>query len=1003
MGNVWRTGAAALAGALILNLAPAAADEPLRVGVYQALGGAGMREALRAEPGMACDEIERLDAGTLFQYDVVALPALRGMTDRGWEDALEAYARCGGGLLLQHNAAGYRGWNRALFPDVFTDGGSSRQRAMTVTAEPGDPAAAGLPSRFQQDYQDHVILAPGPSGRVLVRDADGAAAVVAGEVEQGRIIGSGLLPGVFVERAEHVERAPGAAERALLVQSVRWLGAGRWTQLDEAERAARRRRVELAIELRNAALVAESHNPLATTIVGRGGADWFTDSMYNDQGFVHPPIEILPGRFFMFDGMVTAIAARNEQLRPYGETLAILQQLKWLGVTDIITHTGGPQCNLRYLSRMTNAVYGSRAKRYGGDYLEIIVKAAHETGMNVWGFWHSKQQGGSFPIADALGRPYAEFGDIKNPAYLQQARICLDELAERYNPYGNFKGVFLDELWHAFSADYMEGQTNAFAGFCREQFGEAPPAALDLSAMFAQGPDWCDPADVWWRRYVLFRNHFTVKYIREVTAYANSRGLQTMPQVGFGFRWFSGHGDTAGLLAAGNLPWTYENRNNSRYEQYPSDGIILASHSRTHSGIQQICHLRGKYGSQFALEQTWSVFSGQNPRVMEVFARQVRANREWYGAASLSSYALVVNHAGMDLSLSNAVAEYKIAANGVQAWLQQRYPVGQLMIQDHRYFGRYAALIGARHGLRCMSGEAFAALRRYLEGGGALLVLDDQISTARADLTAVADQFETLTGVGRAPADSVGAPCAGAIVWAAPLSNAPALSGSGLVVRAVGALGADTAVLARRDDGAPLVTLRRFGRGQVAAFHGDMTQWLAQPETRAAALDCAAAVLDNLAPSPIRLEGNAQIYNAVRKGNWVAVSLVGLDTDYATFSTNFPARGRLRVDLKALGLDFPQYKVLSLARDREVMPAGKHWDEFSRNYWTAGILAGNGVEVYIPRDSLADLELRCSIESERLRKYVLPMWNKSKQARSYEHEILAIAPVEEAAMVPVTR
>ncbi len=1002
MKNSWRAGTVVLACALFCNLAPAAADGPLRVGVYQALGGAGMLEALRAAPGISCEELDRLDAGTLFQYDVVALPALRGLADRSWEDALEAYVRCGGGLLLQHNAAGYRGWNRALFPELFTDGGSSRQREIKV-ADAGDPVTAGLSAQFTQDYQDHIILAPGAGGRVIMRDADGAAVVVAGAVEQGRVIGSGLLPGVFVERAKHVERAPSAGERALLVQAVNWLGAGRWTGLDEAERAARRRRVELAIELRNAALVAESNNPLATTIGGGSGADWFTDSMYNDHGFVHPPIEILPGRFFMFDGMVTAIAARNEKLRPYGETLAILQQLKWLGVTDIITHTGGPQCNLRYLSKMTNAVYGSRAKRYGGDYLEIIVKAAHETGMNVWGFWHSKQEGGSFPIADARGQPYAAYGDIKNPAYLQQAKVCLDELAERYNPYGNFKGVFLDELWHAFSADFMEGQTNAFAEFCRAQFGEAPPATLDLGARLAQGPDWCDPADVWWRRYVLFRNHFTVKYIREVTAYANSKGLQTMPQVGFGFRWFSGHGDTVGLLAAGNLPWTYENRNNSRYEQYPSDSIILASHSRTHSGIQQVCHLRGKYGSQFALEQTWSISSGQNPRVMEVFARQVRANREWYGAKSLSAYALVVNHVGMDLSVSNATAEYKTIANGVQAWLQQRYPVGQLMLQDHQYFDRYAALIGARYGLRFMSEEAFAALRRYLEGGGTLLVLDDQVSTARADLTGVVDQFETLTGVGRAPAGEAGAPYAGAIVWAAPLSNAPALSGSGLVCRAVGALDADTAVLAQRDDGVPLITCRRIGRGQVAVFHGDLTQWLAQPETRAAALDCAAAVLDHLAPSPIRLEGNAQIYNAVRQGNWVAVSLVGLGTDYATFSTNFPARGRLRVDLKALGLDFPQYKVVSLARDRELMPDGKHWDEFSRTYWTAGILDADGVEVYIPRDSLADLELRCNIENERLRKFVLPMWNKSKQARSYEHEILAIAPVEESAMVPVPK
>ena len=1001
MRNVLRTCIAVFVISSLCNLAPAA-DGPLRVGVYQYLGSVGILEALRAAPGVSCEELDRLDVGTLFQYDVIALPTIRGMVDRSWEDALEAYVRCGGGLLLQHNAAGYRGWHRALFPELFTDGGSSRQREITV-ADADDPAVAGVPAQFKQDYQDHVVLTPGHSGRVLAHDADGAAVTVAGEVEQGRVIGSGLLPGVFLERGKHVERLPSEGERTLLVQAVNWLGAGRLTGLDEAERAARRRRVELAIELRNAALVAESNNPLSATTGGGSSADWFTDSMYGDRGFVHPPIEILPGRFFMFDGLTTSIAARHNKLRPYGETLAILQQLKWLGVTDIITHSGGPQCNLRYLSRMTNAVYRSQTKRYDGDYLEIIVKAAHETGMNVWGFWHSRQKGGSFPIADAQGQPYAEYGDIKNPAFLQQAKYCLDELAERYNPYGNFKGVFLDELWHPFSADYMEGQTNAFAEFCHAQFGEVPPAELDLSARFAQGPDWCDPADVWWRRYVLFRNHFTVKYIREVTAYANSKGLQTMPQVGFGFRWFSGHGDIAGLLAAGNLPWTYENRNNSRYEQYPADSIILATHSRTHSGIQQVCHLRGKYGSQFALEQTWAIFSGQNPRVLEVLARQVRANREWYGATPLSPYALVVNHVGMDLSLSNAPVEYKTIANDVQAWLQQRYPVGQLMIQDHQYFDRYSALIGARHGLRFMSEEAFAALRRYLEGGGALLVLDDQISTARVDLTGEVDHFEALTGVSRGQSDEAGEPYAGAIVWAESLTNAPALSGSGLVCRAVSALDGDTTVLARRDDGAPLITSRRIGRGQVAVFHGDLTQWLAQPETRAAALDCAATVLGHLAPSPIRLEGNVQIYNAVRKGNWVAVSLVGLGTDYATFSTNFPARGRLRVDLKALGLDFPQYKIVSLARDRELMPDGKHWDEFAQNYWTADIIEADGVEVYIPRDSLADLELRCTIESERLRKHVLPMWNKSKQARSFEHEILAIAPVEEAAMVPVPR
>jgi hypothetical protein len=78
-----------------------------------------------------------------------------------------------------------------------------------------------------------------------------------------------------------------------------------------------------------------------------------------------------------------------------------------------------------------------------------------------------------------------------------------------------------------------------------------------------------------------------------------------MPQVGFGFPWFNGHGDTRGLLKAGNLPWSYELRNNSRYEQYPPWSVICANHSRLASGWQS--------GQEFRPPPDWDAgfeFSG---------------------------------------------------------------------------------------------------------------------------------------------------------------------------------------------------------------------------------------------------------------------------------------------------------------------------------------------------------------------------------------------------------
>jgi len=975
------------------------ADPPLVVGVFVSTGSEGTAAALRAAGGFDVRPVTGLTEPVLFRHDAVILGSVKGLSESRWRDAVELYVRCGGGLLLHHDATGHRGWPDSLFPQLFKGTGTRRSRAIRVVA-PEHPIMAGVPEQFEHAYLDHVILEARAGGAVLAEDENGTAVVVAGQVEGGRVVGNGMITGYAAPAgSKQREQAPEGGERTLLLNAVRWTGAARITRAPAAELAGRRDRVADKIALRHAAEMEGVDGRRVAAVDPK--RDWFCESMLNEQGFVHPPVAGMDGRFFFFEGITVSITNRMGKGREYGEILGIVKQLKWLGVTDIISHTGGPVTNLRYLSELPGISFSRHAKSYGFDYLHVLCKAAHEAGLNVWGFWHPNR-GGDYKIGDGKGAVYANYLDIKDPRVLERGRVCLDELAARYNTFGNFKGVFLDELWHPFVYDRMEGQAANFAEFCRARFGEAPPDDLDMSALLAKGREWHDPADVWWRRYVLFRNTFAVDYIRAVTEYANSKGLQVMPQIGFGFSWFQGHGDTYNLARAGNIMWSYEHRNNSRYEHYPQDRVICGTHTRSPGGYQCVALIRGCWGSQFAMEQTWlPIGYGKNPRSLEVLARTLRANREWYGARTLSRFAVLTNRLGLDLSHGGAAARaFRDNEEAVQLALSSVFHVPMLMVQDAEFFSRYKVLIAPRHSLSFLSPATYEALLAYVEGGGHLLLLDAPITTSRDDHTGVTDRTRELTGVerGTAPA-ATSASSTRVDVRVAPalgdrLFSLPALTAAPVISTDPG-----TVTLARVDGaGTVLAAERRLGKGRVASIHFGIAALLSDRATCGPAVAFLRALLESLHKPPIRVDGNLLVFNSLRKGAWVVVTFVARDSKFdTTLGKEYPGRGKLYVDMKALGVDADRYKVINLARDREMMPQGEHWDFWGRTGWTGEVLARDGIDVYIAPNSLVDLDLPSACEDEYVRKYIIPRW--PSQSRSFEHDIIAIAPANEASIL----
>ena len=990
---------------LLLLLPAIALGADLRVGIFASTGAKGMKEALAAEQGLVLTELKTLDADSLFKQDILLIGGQRnGFPDAAWAPAVELFVRCGGGVMLNHDATGYRGWDESLFPKHFRGVAQTRDNLVAVTLKT-HPLAAGLPEQFRHAYYDHIVLDSREAGTVVLSDGEGKPLVVAGELGRGRVLGCGMVVG-FAERVAgkgQGELAPVGGEKQFLVNAVRWLGERPLTQVPAKELAARRVAAQRELPARE--------NVVGATAAGAGwfGPGWFTSSMLNEQGYVHPPIEMLPGRFFLFEGPFISPTNRMNTGREYGEIVAIMQQLKWMGVTDFVCHTGGTT-RPRYPTRIPDLPTSGLSDRYGFDYLDTLLRAARETGLNVWAFWHPKDDeevvkriaDKSRWIRNDRGDVYGAYIDIKSPATLALAKKVIDELADRYGKHGSLKGIFLDELWHPFASDLMEGREADFAAFCRDRFGEAPPPELNLREKFSLGGKWHDPADKWWRRYVIYRNTFTPKYMREVTAYAESKGFKTMAQVGFNFPWHHGQGDTYSLARATSYCWSYEHRNTSRYECYPSDRVITGTHANSPGGYNMGCMVRGNYGSCFTFQMSWQPLGyGHDPLAMDVLARQIRTNREWYGAQPVSRCALVTNRLGLDLAVKDAVKYHSDNDAAIQLNLSRAWRVPMLIAQDAEYFERYPVLIIPKYGLSFVSETVRRKFEAYLQQGGQALLLDADISTAHEDLTEVKDWTQTMTGVRRiegADARATG----GAVVLALGgqtkafmLPDAPSA--------AVEITGAGVVTLAKaREGGSPLVTQVAVGKGRIVSVHFDLARLLTDPKTADAALDLARALIESMSEPPVRVKGDVLIYNAVRKGNWVVVSFLPPDSKFdTTLGQKVPARATLYVDMKALGIDRARYKVVSLARDREMFPQGANWDYWGQKYWTADILRKDGIDVYIAPNSLKDIKILAQPEDpydEYTRKYVVGRWSQYN-TRCYEHEIIAIAPVDEASMI----
>ncbi|MEW6355209.1 MAG: ThuA domain-containing protein [Planctomycetota bacterium] len=197
----------------------------LRTGVLTGgYGSTTILAQLRKAAGIDAQPIGLIHPETMKDCQVIVLPQPRVATTLTKEAvaALEAFVRNGGGLIVTHNAVGYRD-HPLLLTEVCAKGLEHvKDPTWVVVAE--HPVTKGIAPNSPQPhaYMDHVEVECGPKGTVLAQASQSKRpVVVCGEVGKGRYVACGLAIGL---KTDNQDAPPADAEKTLLLNVVQWCG-----------------------------------------------------------------------------------------------------------------------------------------------------------------------------------------------------------------------------------------------------------------------------------------------------------------------------------------------------------------------------------------------------------------------------------------------------------------------------------------------------------------------------------------------------------------------------------------------------------------------------------------------------------------------------------------------------------------------------------------------------------------------------------------------------------
>jgi hypothetical protein len=206
-------------------------------------GADGILKTLKSS-GLNAKRLELLSPDELGQCNTVILSGMHSLAlDESpfWRDFLRMFLKCGGNIVLTHDACGYRRvMSNPLFPEYFK-GKYIRPFNTFILKDKNNPICKGLPEKFKIGYVDHLVLDASKACRELIVNEKGEPVVVLvrskgiGGSFGGYLVGMGSITGYVSVGGGYNGKndIPPDDEKKMLLNILRFINKG--SELDKKQ------------------------------------------------------------------------------------------------------------------------------------------------------------------------------------------------------------------------------------------------------------------------------------------------------------------------------------------------------------------------------------------------------------------------------------------------------------------------------------------------------------------------------------------------------------------------------------------------------------------------------------------------------------------------------------------------------------------------------------------------------------------------------------------------
>lgn len=627
----------------------------------------------------------------------------------------------------------------------------------------------------------------------------------------------------------------------------------------------------------------------------------------------------LGGRLFMFYG--TGYHQPYANLTP-GE---VLDYILWQGATDVVNTTGGSG-KFGHMSSMGPQVppplFAGPKKN---DPFTPFLAECDRRGVPVWQMMHGNVEDRvqnpaiveahkEFYAYDDAGRAYGRTGDNRHGGAIdilsergfQYRLVWVDFILEKVKPYKCFQGFLFDEFWFNYMVNFFQPYFPEFAAWCHQEFGETPPD--EIRKKIGERGKWHELDNIWWRRYVLWREKIIFDFENKLIDYIHSKGYKVITQrmdrgiyprnsswqYGSGIRAFT-QGDFAmsarkenefmGERAVGGVWYGPQTLNHQRF---------ITGSPITVFEIQQSLYCNPKmlekipYKTDKIVAEIYKAAktSHNNPQRLDLeWAVLGRNSRRWQPGTSLARTAVLTHdRANIFTALNPGDIESRCNAPLLDKLPQYR-PVMRLDAEFPEYFARFQTLVTAGPPLQYLSPESYRALCEFIENGGTLLAVEPVVKVGRPDGSNSRDCTAELFGF--TASDTPIFPLRIQFAQDSPVAPGMTLrlrGQSGKINQLSGACA--VASMSSSAGTAPAITVKKMGKGQAAAIHFPIHTLIAAEEN-GVWLRVLAEILDQLSPNPVALQGDVRAMTAVTKDGDLGITLAPVKS--------LPASGTIKI------------------------------------------------------------------------------------------------------------